>query len=506
MHDDVSSHSDVALNADATIGAADNVINRLAVDLEKTALNNFATPVHRLPPELLSQIFLGCLPAQPKPRDTNAAPLLLAQICSHWREIALSTAFLWRHIHICVNTSSPESQISWVNSWLVRSAGCPLSVLLHCHGTSTDHPVFSAITRHASRWEDLDIQLPYSSIPALIPAKRNFPILRRLRIEIIDLSNGRTPLDIFLVTPKLRDVYLRLPLEQVELPWAQLTHGTLTLEGNDCIDFIRRTPQLVDCTLEDCMDIPDMCQTPDQRATSQLVALHLTESMPSSILLIFDHITLPALHELSIDLVDSTDWPHSTFMDFMARSSCHLQRLALLSVNMSHKDFIILLQNQPSLIELEIDWVDTPHDEGHSPIADDNLIQRLNYLNNSTEYQRPNILPMLRILKLWGPLPFNDNIFVSMVRSRWQCSHTDAAQLTFVGAQYHRALDVQAMRQLQDFCNEGLELLVEYVPLERRSICPQWGSEAPLPHNFPEVKNSFFEVHSVHTDHLLLAQ
>ncbi|KAJ6526327.1 hypothetical protein B0H19DRAFT_970621, partial [Mycena capillaripes] len=58
-------------------------------------------PVLALPPEITSRIFVECLPGHgrviPSP---NAAPLLLAQICRHWRDIALSTCQLWSSIYV----------------------------------------------------------------------------------------------------------------------------------------------------------------------------------------------------------------------------------------------------------------------------------------------------------------------------------------------------------------------------------------------------------------------
>ncbi|KAJ7101963.1 hypothetical protein C8R44DRAFT_641026, partial [Mycena epipterygia] len=53
-------------------------------------------PVLTLPAELTSQIFIDCLPAHgriiPSP---SAVPLVLAQICRQWRDVALSTWELW---------------------------------------------------------------------------------------------------------------------------------------------------------------------------------------------------------------------------------------------------------------------------------------------------------------------------------------------------------------------------------------------------------------------------
>ncbi|KAJ7131164.1 hypothetical protein C8R44DRAFT_592305, partial [Mycena epipterygia] len=53
-------------------------------------------PVITVPYEIIALIFVHCLPADGRVKPSpHAAPLLLAQICSAWREIALRTRQLW---------------------------------------------------------------------------------------------------------------------------------------------------------------------------------------------------------------------------------------------------------------------------------------------------------------------------------------------------------------------------------------------------------------------------
>jgi len=51
------------------------------------------SPIRRLPAELLSTIFMPCLPED---WSCNAleAPMLLSQICGHWRAIAIANPAL----------------------------------------------------------------------------------------------------------------------------------------------------------------------------------------------------------------------------------------------------------------------------------------------------------------------------------------------------------------------------------------------------------------------------
>jgi hypothetical protein len=57
---------------------------------------------NKLPYEVLAKIFVHCLsqyPLKDVQPNTKIAPMLLCQVCSHWRTVALTTATLWSHLH-----------------------------------------------------------------------------------------------------------------------------------------------------------------------------------------------------------------------------------------------------------------------------------------------------------------------------------------------------------------------------------------------------------------------
>ncbi|KAJ7661071.1 hypothetical protein B0H17DRAFT_1212358 [Mycena rosella] len=54
------------------------------------------SPARCLPRDIMEEIFLACLPTHRNAvMSAKEAPLVLARICSAWREIALSTPALW---------------------------------------------------------------------------------------------------------------------------------------------------------------------------------------------------------------------------------------------------------------------------------------------------------------------------------------------------------------------------------------------------------------------------
>ncbi|KAJ7210216.1 hypothetical protein B0H12DRAFT_958752, partial [Mycena haematopus] len=50
------------------------------------------SPLRRMPPEILGEIFLWTIPALP---DQRYSPWFLTHICCRWREIAVSSPLLW---------------------------------------------------------------------------------------------------------------------------------------------------------------------------------------------------------------------------------------------------------------------------------------------------------------------------------------------------------------------------------------------------------------------------
>src|ERR1700683_838801 len=95
-------------------------------------------PVRCLPPEILSEIFLHCMDPRwfgpeynfhENPR-LDKMPLLLGEICSRWRSIALSTPRLWASFSLSIRPKYLNSDVELAKTWLSRSGTCPLSINL----------------------------------------------------------------------------------------------------------------------------------------------------------------------------------------------------------------------------------------------------------------------------------------------------------------------------------------------------------------------------------------
>ncbi|KAJ6561533.1 hypothetical protein DFH09DRAFT_1479957 [Mycena vulgaris] len=119
-------------------------------------------PVLTLPPEITSEIFLHCLPATRSldSVDTSAAPLLLMQVCSAWRQIAVSMPTLWMSLDI-------NAQLIWVHFseifdiWLGRARQSPLSVKIVGPLSKIDDfdRFLETFQRHSGGMRSLDLDM-----------------------------------------------------------------------------------------------------------------------------------------------------------------------------------------------------------------------------------------------------------------------------------------------------------------------------------------------------------
>ncbi|KAJ6496794.1 hypothetical protein DFH09DRAFT_853496, partial [Mycena vulgaris] len=87
-----------------------------------------------LPPEVICEIFLHCLPdTEYVEPDSSSAPLLMCWICRQWRDIALATPGLWASLYLdldrfCLKEDPTQGLDDLFCAWLSNARNKPLSV------------------------------------------------------------------------------------------------------------------------------------------------------------------------------------------------------------------------------------------------------------------------------------------------------------------------------------------------------------------------------------------
>ncbi|KAJ2922888.1 hypothetical protein H1R20_g14178, partial [Candolleomyces eurysporus] len=114
-------------------------------------------PIKLLPPDILSTVFLACLPLIECPEAAmtpNHPAVVISQVCHHWRQLAFDTPLLWSRIQLILpnvncNPYFPLDEADRVNGetaalfdsvvqrlfdttaiWLGRSKDCPLTIFM----------------------------------------------------------------------------------------------------------------------------------------------------------------------------------------------------------------------------------------------------------------------------------------------------------------------------------------------------------------------------------------
>ncbi|KAJ7804863.1 hypothetical protein B0H14DRAFT_2260294, partial [Mycena olivaceomarginata] len=203
-----------------------------------------------LPPEIVMEIFVAFLPAYPDCPPTFGlhSPLLLCQICRHWRAIAIATPELWRAIQISVSRESGKAaaQLELLKTWLLRSGSCPLSINLSFQ--TYDEEILRTAVLHSERWEYADLLL-FSRHLSLIQVA--MPLLRHLTLGLNLNLIPSEPITLFDRAPRLKQVVLTMGFlkSAITLPWGQFTClDAHFLYFGDCEEILRDATNLVHCS------------------------------------------------------------------------------------------------------------------------------------------------------------------------------------------------------------------------------------------------------------------
>ncbi|KAJ6468395.1 hypothetical protein C8R45DRAFT_469004 [Mycena sanguinolenta] len=126
---------------------------------------NENAPIHKLPTEIISHIFMLCQQT-PGPKAMHPFEILISQVSHGLREIANRTPLLWTAINIVVkmrphNFSRKvlEWKLARVRAYLDRSASCMFTTSFDIVGPFQIDQLLYLVSEHAARWLRLSISI-----------------------------------------------------------------------------------------------------------------------------------------------------------------------------------------------------------------------------------------------------------------------------------------------------------------------------------------------------------
>ncbi|KAJ7633452.1 hypothetical protein DFH06DRAFT_1222845 [Mycena polygramma] len=279
-------------------------------------------PVLKLPVEITSRVFLCCLPTGGcvVPSSSNA-PLLLAQICRHWRDVALSTPQLWNSIR-AMGENPPHALFQ---SWFIRARGTPLSLDLARPVPTT---TLDLILSYAGQIQNLDLRTRLSKDdlkkfrPLLLPQLRRFATDKVSHAVLRKISKH---------APALHELRLRNHFDSdfsANLSLPSLSHLDLSgeISTETFLDAMRNFPSLQHLAFSLSPDHYDSTMGVEVIPTTfpLLSSLKFRNRYAVCVLRL---VTLPNLHSITIPGASSHDL--DSVRSFTTRSSCIIDHLTI---------------------------------------------------------------------------------------------------------------------------------------------------------------------------------
>ncbi|KAJ7824645.1 hypothetical protein B0H13DRAFT_1658417 [Mycena leptocephala] len=321
----------------------------------------------RLPPDIVREIFVACLPTgRNAVMSAREAPLLLCRIYSTWRTIALSTPRLWASLHVSVEfVLSNELRMQAVTQWLQLSAACPLSLSINEDSVSPSSgiPVIQSLVAYSDRWRHVEfMRLSTEAVHEI--AEIRPPALEALifvRPRIHSLLNQLNLVE----APRLRALTLYAPnaelldgcILDLRVAWGQLQHLTIESSNGGGLTLLGLITLLGRCT-----QLISFHFTPDE---SDEVANSVSISMPflqtfivsrhsmtlNSVSYFIEHVSMPQLRRFHVPTGFSTG-RESSFLVPLGTSSPHIESLTIYIASFSAQSLPETLRSFSSLTRL----------------------------------------------------------------------------------------------------------------------------------------------------------
>ena len=323
------------------------------------------SPLRYLPAELLAEIFLHYL-EEPIDPFFNTPPWILAHVCHYWRQVALGTATLWRHLPpiLLDRYDGPKEKrvFIYLEHLLQMSARTLITFFLSNKSSSTEEVnrrIFGLLFDHGHRWERVEFFVCYAVCQSLLQVPGRLTSLTNLTLDFNHFK-WEIPRTIAINAPKLKVFSVKTGWSgEVHLPWVQLTSY-----HEKCHHFGKLRRVLAEARDLQRLDVEvkksRLSAIPFIRPTilPRLTSLAMRSEDPLSIGLALSDLILPSLTEVYLG---QSDFSHNyTFLDdlvnMIKRSNCSLRRLSIISKSYPLPPSVLCVT--PQLVMLDIDQAD----------------------------------------------------------------------------------------------------------------------------------------------------
>ncbi|KAJ6477422.1 hypothetical protein C8R47DRAFT_1140478 [Mycena vitilis] len=459
------------------------------------------SPIRRIPPEVLQEIFLACLPTTQSVMHPREAPVLLCHVCGAWRAVALAFPQLWTSLHVNIgHVLRNEDRIAAFVQWLERSSPLPLSLTVWApdfhrdpfSANSSTIAFQSALTSCADRWSTLRLMhLPFTISKPLqdisAPVLKDFTFTQpfdpdsdweeeTMEWDILKSSSLRK----FSTTyPEPMRHALYLPLE-----WDQLTHLCLVsneddsrqnggLAVRDALEILRR------CAAK-LVSFKSHIKRNSDMQVGEPIVLHALESFTlvspcfaETVVVecLISSLAMPRLLSMNIIMA----WTAQDSTVFLRSLATHSPLLSSLTIDLDSftrdtlRQTLVLL---PTITELRVK--DIRRDFDLAGLARANGLELLLHL--TLHLDDTIISPALRCLHIRQCVPLPDAVLVTFVQRRMNHLTTNISDCDI----QFRGTIPDHVPDLRPFVGEGNHLSLKWYEVDREDVTPSSGLSEPF--------------------------
>ncbi|KAJ6480744.1 hypothetical protein C8R47DRAFT_1050065 [Mycena vitilis] len=450
----ISASTAALVQYDSQIERLQETLRRMRADRTKLqghidGCRSVFSPVRRLPPEILCEIFAS-VPDHAEawtetPADVAKTHLLkISEVCNHWHTLVIRTSKLWSEITIHPSgwtTATLARFLAALEMCLGRGRQHPLILSATLRNVSVSPPALEFLGQHSNRWQSVDFTATPDELHTL-HVKGRVNLLEKISLCIFPAGGNESVVantDIFLDAPRLKHVQFSSPPPVVsylpKLPWEQLhMFGCPAPQrAEDLINIMALMPNLShpDAAFElqklnayflECpLHLPSI--KPTISSLTFLVDVPRDKERFQQILAeIMGCLTLPQLRELHIRSSltwNMSPWPGGEFQSLSSRSSFHntLRVLEIPGVGIADDELVLSLTSLGSLERLII--ADRPgygdHNLDEHVLITDSLLLRLT-CTHDTSY--PGLVPQLNYIHCTSLCKFSTHVFFDFMASR----------------------------------------------------------------------------------------
>ncbi|KAJ7685802.1 hypothetical protein DFH06DRAFT_1463745 [Mycena polygramma] len=451
----ISASTAALMQYDSQIELLQETLERMRTDRTKLqeytdACRSVFSPVRRLPPEILCEVFISV------PSTTSAGwiesvayvakshLLRISAVCASWRSLVIGTPRFWSYIDISPGhwigaTIEPDRRfLAALQMCLERGAQHPLTLSATFTGDSPlSPPVLDLLAQHSDRWQSVHFFIAPAELHTLRHAKGRVNMLQKLSLSLYEGDVGEDWIydtDLFYDAPRLNHVLLPLPFMAPvpRLPWKQLLTFTCCTPHftKDLISIMALMANLSHPeaafelhNLDDHVEYPLHLPLIKSTIASLTFVLNQPKDEERSMQIlgkIMGCLALTDLHELHIRsrlIGNMTPWPVIQFQSLSWRSSFHntLRVLEIPGLGITDDQLVLSLVSLDCLERLII--ADRPgygrHNLAEHSLMTDSLLLRLTCTPDTS-----NLVPRLNYVHCTSLCKFSTDVFFDFMASR----------------------------------------------------------------------------------------